>query len=103
MNSKLFSTALVLSLAAGSALAAGADGPSFPSLQAAQAAAPAAAHVHAEASQVQRTSRVVFVSADGSVHTIDAAVPAARSRDAVKAEVIEAIRVGAIGNANTPY
>ena len=102
MNTKLFSSALVLSLAAGSALAAGADGPSFPSLQAAQFGTAATTQANAQAAQELRAGRVVFVSADGSVDTLPA-VPVVRTRDAVKAEVIEAIRVGAIGNANTPY
>ena len=99
MNTKLFSSALALSLVAGSAFAAGADGPSFPSLNAVQFSAQAPAVVHTEATQA---ARVVFVAADGSVDTLPAA-PAVRSRDAVKAEVLQAIRVGAIGNANTPY
>ena len=101
MNTKLFSaTAIALSLVAGSAFAAGADGPSFPSFQAAQSGALTRAQVHAEA--VQLRASAVNATADGSVVTVQAA-PLSRTRDAVKAEVARPVYISSTGNATTPY
>jgi len=103
VNTKLFSSALVLSLAAGSALAAGADGPSFPSFQAAQSGTLTRAQVHAEAVQLRAAAGQLNASADGSVVSVQAAPAAQRAREAVKAEVAQPIRISSTGNATTPY
>lgn len=101
MNKLFPATAIALSLVAGSAFAAGADGASFPSLQPAQAATLTRAQVHAEAVQVRNTQYAY--TADGSVVTVSTPAAAPRVRAAVKAEVAKPVLISATGNATTPY
>lgn len=101
MNKLFPATALALSLAAGSAFAAGADGPSFPSLQPAQLATLTRAQVHAEAVQVRGTQYAY--TADGSVVAVTTPAPAPRVREAVRADASRPVLISSTGNATTPY
>jgi hypothetical protein len=105
---KLFSTAAVaaIALVAGSAFA-GPNGAVFaadPSFDvAAKAGKLTRADVNAQAVQSQRDTREIYANADGATNSTAAAVPAARSREEVKAETIQSLHVSGIGSITTPY
>ena len=82
-------------LIAGNALAAGADGPSFPSMSDAQGGtALSREEVRSAATQVQATNEL-FAAPDGDTNQTDAVLAAnGRSRAEVKAELDEAVTVG---------
>lgn len=102
MNTKLISTAAaILSVAAGSALAA-ADGADY-KFTPAQASTVTRAELKAEAVQANQESQRVFPDPEGEVATA-ALTPAAvtRSRADVKAEAVEKVRVTHPGVVKTP-
>lgn len=107
MNTRLISAAAIaLSLVAGSAsaqvAAPGADGPTFPSLSAGAGTAKTRADVKAELAQAQREQTIATDGEGGAWMNQDHAATTASttSRAVVRAE---AVRVGAIRSANTPY
>ena len=91
-------------LIAGNVLAAGADGPSFPSMGnvVADANALSRAEVRADATQARATNEL-FAAPDGDTNQTDAVLAAqGRSRSEVRAELAEAITVGQLdANAST--
>jgi hypothetical protein len=107
MNARNTLFAVTISLVAGTALAAGADGPSFPSM-AASAAMQAdevvlpRAHVQAQAAQGTRSRGELFAAPDGETNETDN-MPAAtgRSRAEVRAELLGSERTRQVVGATT--
>ena len=105
MTKKLISTAVlaVATIAAGSAFA-GPNGSVF-------AADPSyaingtltRAEVNAQAVQSQREARALYANAEGTQAVAVKAAPVTRTRDEVKAEAREAVRVSGLALVNTPY
>lgn len=91
MNKKLFSTtAIALSLVAGSAFAA-ADGPDY-NVAAAQASTLSRAEVSAQAVQAQHEARGLYGTAEGNLDVTVAQTVPSRDRAEVRAETIVALR-----------
>ena len=106
MNKKLFSAAAVLALAAGSAFAApnGSIWTADPSFDvAAQAGKATRADVNAQAVLAQRDARAIYAAADGNLDVTGAKAAPVVSREQVKAETLQALRVSGYGAIATPY
>lgn len=94
-------SAIALSVAASSALAAGADGPSFPDLNRVEGVSVTRAQVQAELAQAPRTSNELFRAPTGDTNVTDnVPVNSTRTRAEVIAELRQPVRVGQIGNAH---
>lgn len=98
--------AMALSLAAGAAVASGADGPQFPSLQQIKMGDEAAMQIKTDPSEasvrVKAQPAGVF-TADGPVYQPTRAMGAGRERTEVRTETLKANRSGDFGHATTPY